>query len=391
MKYAVAKRTQHFTLPKQWASMRAAQGMEAATGRKVIHLEKGDYQGEEFRLPPHVAAAAYDGLRDGDVRYDPGPGLPELREAIAAEVSARGRPTLPEEVVVTAGAKHSLQIALLTLLDEGDGLIFPNPGYPPDEVWANYAGARVMHTPLIPGSWQYDLGSLARLLEGDDVKCLVINTPQRPNGELVTDIEEIARLVRPRRGLVTLSDEIFSHIVYDDKRHVSISAVAGMADRTILIDTFSKTYAMTGWRIGWTVAPAPLAQRFSMFLQDSITNVATFVQRAALAAMTGPQDWVEEKLMRLQRKRNAMVSGLNSIAGIRCPSPSGSFYVFADISQTGMSAEEFTRRLLHEQQIAVVAGTAFGSQGQGFVRLTFAVPDQDIERGVAGIAAMLGG
>ena len=391
MKYAVAKRTQHFTLPKQWASMRAAQGMEAATGRKVIHLEKGDYQGEEFRLPPHVAAAAYDGLRDGDVRYDPGPGLPELREAIAAEVSARGRPTLPEEVVVTAGAKHSLQIALLTLLDEGDGLIFPNPGYPPDEVWANYAGARVMHTPLTPGSWQYDLGSLARLLEGDDVKCLVINTPQRPNGELVTDIEEIARLVRPRRGLVTLSDEIFSHIVYDDKRHVSISAVAGMADRTILIDTFSKTYAMTGWRIGWTVAPAPLAQRFSMFLQDSITNVATFVQRAALAAMTGPQDWVEEKLMRLQRKRNAMVSGLNSIAGIRCPTPSGSFYVFADISQTGLSAEEFTRRLLHEQQIAVVAGTAFGSQGQGFVRLTFAVPDQDIERGVAGIAAMLGG
>jgi len=390
MEYAVAKRTQHFTLPKQWASMRAAQGMEAATGGKVVHLEKGDYQGDEFRLPPHVAAAAYDELRDGDVRYDPGPGLPELREAIAAEVSARGRRTSPEEVVVTAGAKHSLQIALLTLLDEGDGLIFPNPGYPPDEVWAKYAGARVMHTPLIPGSWQYDLGSLARLLEGD-VKCLVINTPQRPNGELVTDIEEIARLVRPKRGLVTLSDEIFSHIVYDDKRHVSISAVEGMADRTILIDTFSKTYAMTGWRIGWTVAPAPLAQRFSMFLQDSITNVATFVQRAALAAMTGPQDWVEEKLMRLQRKRDAMVSGLNSIARIVCPTPSGSFYVFADISRTGMSAEEFARRLLHEQQVAVVAGTAFGSQGQGFVRLTFAVPDQDIERGVAGIAAMLGG
>jgi aspartate/methionine/tyrosine aminotransferase len=147
---------------------------------------------------------------------------------------------------------------------------------------------------------------------------------------------------------------------------------------------------MTGWRIGWTVAPAPLAQRFSMFLQDSITNVATFVQRAALAAMTGPQDWVDEKLAHLQRKRDAMVSGLNSIAGIRCPTPSGSFYAFADISQTGMSAEEFARRLLHERQVAVVAGTAFGSQGEGFVRLTFAVPDEEIERGLEGIASMLG-
>ncbi len=388
MEYSVAKRTRHFTLPKQWASMRSALAMEAATGRKVVHLEKGDYQGPEFNVPRHVLNAAYEGLKEGDVRYDPGPGLPELREAIAAEVTSRGRPTTPDEVIVTAGAKHSLQIALLTLLDEGDGLIFPNPGYPPDEVWANYAGSRVMHTPLIPGTWQYDLKSLGRLLEGD-VKCLVINTPQRPNGELVTGIEEIARLVRPKRGLVTISDEIFSHIVYDGKRHVSISSVEGMADRTVLIDTFSKTYGMTGWRIGWTVAPAPLVQRFSMFLQDSITNVATFIQRAALAAITGPQDWVDQKLALLQRKRDAMVSGLNSIPGIRCPSPSGSFYAFADITQTGMTAEEFARRLLQEQQVAVVAGTAFGSQGEGFVRLTFAVPDAAIDAGLNGIAALL--
>jgi aspartate/methionine/tyrosine aminotransferase len=245
-----------------------------------------------------------------------------------------------------------------------------------------------MHTPLIPGTWQYDLKSLGRLLEGD-VKCLVINTPQRPNGELVADIDQIAQLVRPKRGLVTISDEIFSHIVYDGKRHVSVSSVDGMADRTIVIDTFSKTYGMTGWRIGWTVAPAPLVQRFSMFLQDSITNVATFVQRAALAAITGPQDWVDEKLACLQRKRDAMVGGLNSIAGIRCPTPSGSFYAFADVSKTGMTAEEFTRRLLHERQVAVVSGTAFGSQGEGFVRLTFAVPDEDIEAGLEGIASML--
>ncbi len=387
---AVARRTEHFTLPKQWASMRAALKMETATGRKVVHLEKGDYQGPEFRLPSHIIAAAQAGLREGDVRYDPGPGIPALREAIAAEVTARGRKTSPDEVIVTAGAKHSLQIALLTLLDQDDGLIFPNPGYPPDEVWAKFAGARVIHTPMIPGSWQYDLKTLAQLLDGK-IKCLVINTPQRPNGEVVKDIEAIAGLVRPRAGVAVISDEIFSHIVYDGGRHVSIATVPGMADRTILIDTFSKTYCMTGWRIGWTVAPAELVQRFSMFLQDSITNVATFVQEAALAAMTGPQDWVDEKLALLQRKRDTMVAGLNSIRGIRCPKPSGSFYVFPDISGTGMTAEEFAHRLLREQQVAVVAGTAFGSQGEGYVRLTFAVPDEEIERGLQGIAAMMRG
>lgn len=387
---AVARRTEHFTLPKQWASMRAALKMETATGRKVVHLEKGDYQGPEFRLPAHIIEAAQAGLREGDVRYDPGPGIQPLREAIAAEVTSRGRKTSADEVIVTAGAKHSLQIALLTLLDQDDGLIFPNPGYPPDEVWAKFAGARVIHTPMIPGSWQYDLKTLAQLLDGK-IKALVINTPQRPNGEVVKDIEAIAGLVRPRAGVAVISDEIFSHIVYEGGRHHSIATVPGMADRTILIDTFSKTYCMTGWRIGWTVAPAELVQRFSMFLQDSITNVATFVQEAALAAMTGPQDWVDEKLALLQRKRDTMVAGLNSIRGIRCPKPSGSFYVFPDISGTGMTSEDFAHRLLREQQVAVVAGTAFGSQGEGYVRLTFAVPDEEIERGLQGIAALMRG
>ena len=390
MDTAVARRTEHFVLPKQWASMRAALQLEAAGGRKVVHLEKGDYQGKEFRLPPHIVAAAQAGLREGDVRYDPGPGIPALREAIAAEATARGRPTTSDEVIVTAGAKHSLQITLLTLLDEGDGLIFPNPGYPPDEVWAKYAGARIFHTPLIPGSWQYDLKSLDQLL-ANRIKCLVINTPQRPNGELVDNIEAIAALVRPRSGIAVISDEIFSHIVYDGSRHVSIAAAPGMAERTVLIDTFSKTYCMTGWRIGWTVAPAALVQRFSMFLQDSITNVATFVQQAALAALTGPQDWVDEKLVLLQRKRDKMVAGLNSIPGIRCAKPAGSFYAFPDISGTGMKAEEFSSRLLREHHVAVVAGTAFGSQGEGYVRLTFAVPDEEIEKGLEGIAAMLRG
>jgi len=361
--------------------MRVAKELEAKTGKRIIHFEKGDYQGPDFETPPHILDATIHALKEGYVRYNPGPGLPELREEIAKEVTRRGRKTEPDEVIVTAGAKQALHMSLLTFLEDGDEVIFPNPGYPPDEVWAKYARAVIKHTPLTRDTWQFDVDKLDSMIT-PKTKLLIINTPQRPNGHLVENPEEIAELCKRHPHLMVISDEIFSHIVYDGREHKSIASVPGMEDRTIIIDTFSKTYAMTGWRIGWAVAPKPVIEKLSIFLQDSMTNVAAFIQRAAYAAISGPQDWVVRKTELLQKKRDRMVEGLNTIPGFKCDKPAGAFYAFPDITGTGMTSQELTDRLMERAGVAVVAGTAFGSLGEGYVRVTYATSDEDIDEGI---------
>lgn len=378
--YAYSSRTGHFVPPRQWASMRVARQLERDTGKKIIHFEKGDYQGPDFDTPEHVLDATEKALRDGYVRYDPGPGLPELREAIAEKMMERGRPTEPDEVIVTAGAKHSLTMNLLTFLEDGDEVIFPNPGYPPDEVWAKYASAVIKHTPLTKPGWQFDVEALEKLIT-PKTKLVIINTPQRPNGHLVENPEEIAAMLERHPRVMVISDEIFSQVTFG-KPHLSISSIESLRDRVICIDTFSKTWAMTGWRIGWTVAPRPVIEKLSIFLQDSITNVAAFIQKAAHSALTGPQDWVEHKLGLLEHKRDLMVAGLNTVDGVSCDTPDGAFYAFADISATGLTSQQFTDRLVERAGVAVVAGTAFGSQGEGYVRVTYACADDDIEEGM---------
>ena len=380
MSYGYSSRTKHFVPPKQWDSMRVAREIERKTGQKIIHFEKGDYQGPDFDTPEHVLDATEQALRDGYVRYDPGPGLPELREAIAEKMQKRGRPTEPDEVIVTAGAKHSLTMNLLTFLEDGDEVIFPNPGYPPDEVWAKYANAVVKHTPLTKPDWQFDVERLEELIT-PKTKLVIINTPQRPNGHLVENPQEIAAMLERHPHVLIISDEIFSQVTFG-KPHISISSIESIRDRVICIDTFSKTWAMTGWRIGWTVAPKPVIDKLSIFLQDSITNVAAFIQKAAHAALTGPQDWVDNKLVLLEQKRDRMVAGLNSVPGITCDTPDGAFYAFADISGTGLTSQQFTDRLVERAAVAVVAGTAFGSQGEGYVRVTYACADEDIDEGM---------
>jgi aspartate/methionine/tyrosine aminotransferase len=379
--YPFSKRIEHFVPPKQWASMRVAKEIEKTTGKKIIHFEKGDYHGPEFDVPQHVFDAMDKALKEGYIRYDPGPGLPELREAIAEEMKKRGRPTTYDEVLVTSGAKQALKMTLLSFVDDGDEVVFPNPGYPPDEVWAKYAGAKIMHTPLTIPDWQFDIDKLEHMIT-PKTKLLIINTPQRPNGNLVMNPEEIADICLKHKQLMVISDEIFSHVIYDGKQHKTISAVPGMAEKTIVIDTFSKTYAMTGWRIGWVVAPKPVIEKLSIFLQDSITNVAVFIQKAAYAALTGPQDWVDRKTQILQKKRDRIVSGLNSIQNIKCDTPSGAFYAFPDITETGLTSQEFVDRLIENAGVAVVAGTAFGSQGEGHVRVAYATTDEDIDEGI---------
>jgi aspartate/methionine/tyrosine aminotransferase len=376
----LSSRTQHFVLPKQWASMRKAEALERDSGRRVIHFEKGDFQGEEFRPAPHIMEACAKAVADGHVRYVPGPGLPELRDAIAEEATRRGRPTVREEVLVTMGAKHALTQSLLTMIDSGDEVVFPNPGYPPDEFWITYAGGRVVYAPLVEPDFHFDLDSLNALIT-DRTKMLIINTPQRPNGMVVGQLEEIAR-VCAERDVMVLTDEIFSHMVYAPAEHRTIAAVEGMADRSILVDTFSKTYIMTGFRIGWCVANKDLITAMDIFQQNSVTNVPAFVQLAALAAIRGPQEHVLETTARLRAKRDKVVAALSALPGIDCPTPDGSFYVFPDIRGTGMTAQQFTDYLIEQHSVGVVAGTAFGDRGEGHVRLTYAAPDEVLEEGL---------
>jgi aspartate/methionine/tyrosine aminotransferase len=376
----LSSRTQHFVLPKQWASMRKAEALERDSGRRVIHFEKGDFQGDEFRPAPHIMEACAKAVADGHVRYVPGPGLPELRDAIAEEATRRGRPTAREEVLVTMGAKHALTQSLLTMIDSGDEVVFPNPGYPPDEFWITYAGGRVVYAPLVEPDFHFDLDSLNALIT-DRTKMLIINTPQRPNGMVVGQLEEIAR-VCAERDVMVLTDEIFSHMVYAPAEHRTIAAVEGMADRSILVDTFSKTYIMTGFRIGWCVANKDLITAMDIFQQNSVTNVPAFVQLAALAAIRGPQEHVLETTERLKAKRDKVAAALNALPGIDCPTPDGSFYVFPDIRGTGMTAQQFTDYLIEQHSVGVVAGTAFGDRGEGHIRLTYAAPDEVLEEGL---------
>ena len=376
----LSSRTSHFVLPKQWASLRKAEAQERETGKRVIHFERGDFQGDEFRPAPHITEACVKAIHDGHVRYVPGPGLSELRDAIAEDATQRGRPTVREEVLVTLGAKHALTQSLLTVVDQGDQVIFPNPGYPPDEFWITYAGGTVVYAPLVEPDFHFDLDSLQGLIT-PKTKMLIINSPQRPNGMLVGQLDEIAAICA-EHNVVVLTDEIFSHMVYAGVEHETIAAVEGMADRSILIDTFSKTYIMTGFRIGWCVASKEMIATMDIFQQNSITNVPAFVQLAALAAITGPQEHVEQTTARLQAKRDRMVVGLNAMPGIECPTPDGSFYVFPDIRGTGMTAQQFADHLIEKYSVGVVAGSAFGDRGEGHVRLTYAAPDEVLEEGL---------
>jgi aspartate/methionine/tyrosine aminotransferase len=278
------------------------------------------------------------------------------------------------------GAKHALTQSLLTMIDTGDEVIFPNPGYPPDEFWITYAGGKVVYAPLVEPDFHFDIDELGKLIT-PRTKLIIINTPQRPNGMTVGQLQDISALCI-ERNVSVLSDEIFSHMVYPPSVHQTIASMPGMADRTLLVDTFSKTYVMTGFRIGFVVASKELITAMDIFQQNSVTNVPAFVQLAAHAALTGPQEHVLERRNLLQAKRDKVVDALNKLPGIDCPTPDGSFYVFPDIRGTGMSAQQFTDYLIDEYSVGVVAGVAFGDRGEGHVRITYAAPDEVLDEGL---------
>ena len=275
---------------------------------------------------------------------------------------------------------------MLALVDAGDEVVVTSPGYPPSSVWARIVGAKVRTLSLHGPRWDVEAGALEKVLT-PRTKLLVLCSPQRPTGHIIRNFADIVAVCRQYPRLTILSDEIFSGMTYDAPFE-SISSLEEICPRTVVIDSFSKTYAMTGWRIGYVVAPVDISERLSYLVQESITNVPTFVQQAALAALIGPQQWVAERISLLKFKRDRMVQGLQRL-GFEVEFPAATFYAFANTKAAGVSSGILTKRLLAEAQVAVVDGAVFGVSSDGYLRLTFAIPDWEIDEGVRRIADVI--
>jgi len=341
-----------------------------AQGRNVIHLEIGE---PDFDTPRHIIEAAKKALDEGWTHYGPTQGLPELREAIARYINrSRGLNVGPESICVVPGAKPLIFFPMLALLEPGDEVIYPNPGFPIYESMINYCGAKPVPIPLVEErGFAFDLDRLKDSLN-DRTKMLVLNSPQNPTGGQISreDMKAIADLVRDR-DLIVLSDEVYSEIYYDEPP-VSITAFPGMLEKTVLIDGFSKTYAMTGWRMGYGVMPPFLVEAVNKLMVNSNSCTASFTQRAGIAALDGPQDETRKMVAEFRRRRDAFVDGLNSLPGFRCARPLGAFYAFPNVRGTGWESKKLADALLAEAGVACVDGACFGAYGEGYIRFSYA-------------------
>ncbi len=351
-----------------------------ATGRSVIHLEIGE---PDFDTPANIREAAKRALDRGATHYSPTVGIPELRAAIATDATARkGFGVSPDRVVVVPGGKPVMFFAILALVNEGDEVIYPDPGFPIYESMANYVGAVAVPCPIRQeNGFRLDPAELASLVTAR-TKLVIINSPANPTGGVSTrqDLERIAAVAR-EHDLTVLADEIYGRTLYEGE-HVSIASLPGMAERTIVLDGFSKTYAMTGWRLGYAIVPEALVTPFSRLIVNSVscTNAAT--QWAGVEALTGPQDAVDAMVAEFKARRDIIVDGLNSIPGITCLRPSGAFYVFPDISATGLTGAELADRLLNEGGVSALAGTAFGHVSVHHLRFSYANSRENIVEAV---------
>ncbi len=339
-------------------------------GRSIIHLEIGE---PDFATPQHIVEAAVDALRGGWTHYSPSAGLPELREAIASYVSrTRDVPVEPDEVVVVPGGKPIMFYVMLALIDEGDEVIYPNPGFPIYESMIRYAGGTAVPIPLREErNFAMDVDEMARLIT-PATRLIVLNSPQNPTGGVLgrKDIERTAAAIGDR-NIMVLSDEIYTCLQFEGEPF-SIMSIPGMQERTILLDGFSKTYAMTGWRIGYGVMRKDLAAHITRLMTNSNSCTASFTQRAALAAITGDQSEVYAMRSEFERRCRAFVDGLNRIKGFSALMPKGAFYVFANITRTGWESKPLADALLADAGVAALSGTAFGSYGEGYLRFSVA-------------------
>ena len=361
-----------------------------AQGRPIIHLQVGE---PDFDTPKHVREAAKRALDEGATHYAPFPGIPELRRAIAADVTKRkGFEADPSQCFVTVGGKGVMLYAILGLIDPGDEVIVPDPGYPIYESLTRFVGATPVPIPIrMEHEFRLDVEELASLIT-PRTRLLIINSPANPTGGVLTrtDLERIAQLAE-EHDLWVMADEIYSRILYDGAEHVSIASLPGMAERTIVLDGFSKTFAMTGWRLGYAVVPDSLKEVYSELLINTISCAPTFAQVGAVQALEGPQDDVEAMVVEFKARRDLVVSGLNEINGIKCATPLGAFYAFPDISGTGLSGAELAERLLTEADVSVLAGTAFGGVGGDHIRISYANSRENLKEALDRIGRFVAG
>jgi aspartate/methionine/tyrosine aminotransferase len=358
-----------------------------ATGRTVVHLEIGE---PDFDTPPHIVQAAVDALRSGQTHYVPAPGIPQLRESVVAFLERTGRVrTSPDRVVITPGAKPVMFYVMLALCQPGDEVIYPNPAFPMYESIAAFTGAVPVPLPLRePNQFRIDPDELERLVT-PRTRLLILNSPHNPCGSALTkaDCEAIAEIAI-RHDLTVLSDEVYWAIRYDGT-HASVLDVDGMAERTILLDGWSKTFAMTGWRLGFAVLPEPLVEPVTRLIVNSVSCTAAFSQLAAKAALDGPWDAVDRMVAEFRARRDLIVGDLNKIPGISCQLPSGAFYVFPRITELGLSAGDLQERLLHQAGVAALPGTSFGSYGEGYLRLSYANSAENLRAAAAAIGDLV--
>ncbi len=356
-------------------------------GRRVIHLEIGE---PDFPTPRHIVEAAKRALDEGWTHYGPTQGYPELREAVAAYVCrTRGVSVGPEHVSIVPGGKPIIFFPMLALLEPGDEVIYPNPGFPIYESMIRFLGARPVPIPLEEcRGFSFDLDRFRDSLS-EKTRLVILNSPQNPTGGVIPpeDMAAIAEMVR-ERDLMVLSDEIYSRIWYDGAP-VSIASFPGMLEKTIILDGFSKTYAMTGWRIGFGVMPTWLVEAVNKLMVNSNSCTASFTQRAGIAALTGPQDDVERMVAEFRRRRDAFCDGLNSLPGIRCKRPGGAFYAFANVQDTGLTSKELADALLTEAGVACLNGASFGVYGEGYIRFSYAAAYEDLMEAIARIGRFL--
>jgi aspartate aminotransferase len=360
-----------------------------AKGRTIVHLEIGE---PDFDTPAPIRAAAAQALEEGFTHYTPSPGLPEIREAVASYISKdRGLQVAPDHVVVTPGGKPVITFGILATVNPGDEVIYPNPGFPIYESAVRLAGGTPV--PLLlreEREFRFGAEDIEKLLT-PRTKMVILNSPHNPTGSVLggKELDEIASLLG-KRDIWILSDEIYSKIIYEGK-HETIATRPGMAERTILMDGFSKTYAMTGWRLGYGVMDPAVAKHVARLATNVYSCATAFVQRAASVALGGPQDGVRSMVAEFKKRREIIVEGLNAIPGIRCTKPAGAFYVFPNIQSLRMKSADAERVLLEDAGVAALSGTAFGSNGEGYLRFSYANSVDQIREGLKRVETMVQG
>lgn len=352
-----------------------------ATGRRVIHLQIGE---PDFDTAPHIVEAAAKALHEGQTHYCPAPGIPALREACAGHLSThRGLEISPDSIVVTPGAKPFLFFGILATVNPGDEVIYPNPGFPIYESAIRWAGGVPVPLPLTEETdFAFTADDLRERLT-PQTKMVILNSPGNPTGGYNSrDLNvEIAKVLADHDCWI-LSDEVYSEMLWGGAEHDTIAAHEGLLDRTILLDGFSKTFAMTGWRLGYAVLPEPLREPITRLIINSVSCTAPATQLAGVAALTGPRDEINAMMAEFDRRRVAVVEGLNSLPGVTCRDPKGAFYAFPNVSGTGQDAKTVADRLLQESGVAVLSGTAFGEHGEGYLRLSYANSLENIQEAI---------